>query len=116
MKNRTDRYDEELVVEDVHFLGPPLDRVVAGVRQLRHEEGVEGVHLLELLRAPSGHDHLKVRKTLHLQHANPYFRSVTYPGHDHLRREKTLHLQHANPDFQISDIHGMYFRISVKKS
>jgi hypothetical protein len=90
VKNRTDRYDEELVVEDVHFLGPPLDRVVAGVRQLRHEEGVEGVHLLVLLRAPSGHDHLRVRKTLHLQHAKPYCK--------------------------ISDIPGVHFRISANKS
>ncbi len=91
MRNKTYRYDEELVVEDVHFLGPPLDRVVAGVRQLGHEEGVEGVHLLVLLRAPS--------------------------GHDHLRGGENLHLQHAKPDFQISDIPvpGLYFRILRKQ-
>ncbi len=78
MKNRTDRYDEELVVKDVHFLGPPLDRVVAGVRQLGHEEGVEGVHLLVLLRTSSGHDHLRVRITCVYSTQILIFRSVTY--------------------------------------
>ncbi len=92
MKNRTDRNDEKLVVEDVHFLGPPLDRVVARVRQLGHEEGVEGVHLLVLLRATSGHDHLR-------------------GGGKHC-----IYKQHAKPAFQISDIPniGTYISMSPK--
>ena len=57
---RTNRYDDKVVGEDVHLLGPPADGAVAGVRQLGIEEGVEGVHLLVLPISAPRHDHLQI--------------------------------------------------------
>jgi hypothetical protein len=54
----TNRYDEEIVFEDVQFFGPSFDRIVASLCELGVEECVESVHFLVPIAPSSGHNHL----------------------------------------------------------